>query len=81
MVIKIELYHQPSSTWSPAEQMQANFCVYVFTFLMAVSVYSQHYITAVAIKPVLLQVEYKVWQQKKRSSIPLASRYKTAICT
>lgn len=31
---------------------------------MAASVYSQHYITAVAIKPVLLQVEYKVSQQK-----------------
>lgn len=38
--------------------------VSLFTFLMAASVYSQHYITAVAIKPVLLQVENKVSQQK-----------------
>ena len=37
---------------------------HIFIFLMATSLYSWHYITAVAIKPVLLQVEYKVLQQK-----------------
>lgn len=31
---------------------------------MAASVYSWHYITAVAVKPALLQVEYNVLQQK-----------------
>lgn len=55
--------------------------VYIFTFLMAASVYSQHYITAVAIKPVLLQVEHKVSQQKNMVVflLPLDIKWQSAL--